>query len=111
MVATAPRPAENAGVGGIGNRFTEAVMEVVEQLGVRLCVNLGAFPAAVPHTRPVSLGATATTNELAERIGFLDGTFDIPAACSSWVSTTRPLTRARPSRTAAAAAGYIIDAT
>lgn len=65
------------------NRFTDAVMEVVEQLGVRLCVNLGAFPAAVPHTRPVSLGATATTNELAERIGFLDGTFDIPAGATA----------------------------
>ena len=65
------------------NRFTEALMELVDQLGVRLCVNLGAFPAAVPHTRPVSLGSTATTQELAERIGFLDGTFDIPAGATA----------------------------
>ena len=61
------------------NRFTEALMELVDQLGVRMCVLFGAFPAAAPHTRPVTLGATATTTELATRVGFIDASFDIPA--------------------------------
>jgi hypothetical protein len=59
--------------------FTAAIMELVDKLGVRMLVNLGAFPAPVPHTRPVSLGSTATTQDLAERIGYLDAAFEIPA--------------------------------
>jgi hypothetical protein len=59
--------------------FTKALMEVVDQTGVRMCVGLGAFPAPAPHTRPVTLGSTATSRDLAERVGFLDATFDIPA--------------------------------
>ena len=65
------------------NRFTDALMELVEQLGVRLCVNLGAFPAPVPHTRPLSLSSTATTQDLAERIGFVDASFEIPAGITA----------------------------
>jgi proteasome assembly chaperone (PAC2) family protein len=60
------------------HRFVGDLMEVVEQLDVRLCVGLGAFPAAAPHTRPVSIGATATTQELADEVGFLEATMDIP---------------------------------
>ncbi|HEX2578387.1 MAG TPA: PAC2 family protein, partial [Aquihabitans sp.] len=32
--------------------FTEAVVELAQDLGVRLVVGLGAYPATVPHTRP-----------------------------------------------------------
>jgi predicted ATP-grasp superfamily ATP-dependent carboligase len=63
--------------------FTSAVMEVVDKLGVTMLVNLGAFPAPAPHTRPVSLGSTATTQELAEKIGYLDASFEIPAGATA----------------------------
>lgn len=59
--------------------FLAALMEVVEQLNVRLCVGFGAFPAPTPHTRPVTLGATATTAELAGQDGFIEASFEIPA--------------------------------
>ena len=60
------------------NGFVSALMEVVERLDVRLCVGFGAFPAAAPHTRPVSIGATATTQTLADEVGYLEATMDIP---------------------------------
>jgi PAC2 family len=59
--------------------FVEAVVELADHLGARMCVCFGAFPAPAPHTRPVTLGSTATTRELADRVGFVDATFDIPA--------------------------------
>jgi proteasome assembly chaperone (PAC2) family protein len=60
------------------NGFVRALMEVVERLDVRLCVGFGAFPAAAPHTRPVSIGATATSQKLADEVGYLEATMDIP---------------------------------
>ena len=36
-------------------RFGAAVLQVVEQLGVRLTVNFHGIPMGVPHTRPVGL--------------------------------------------------------
>lgn len=36
-------------------RFTAAVREMVERLGVRLAVNFHGIPMGVPHTRPVGL--------------------------------------------------------
>ncbi len=60
------------------NAFVGALMEIVEKLDVRLCVGFGAFPAAAPHTRPVSIGATATSQELADEVGYLEATMDIP---------------------------------
>ena len=42
-------------------------------------MGLGAFPAPVPHTRPVRLASTATTQELAAQVGFVPGTIDVPA--------------------------------
>lgn len=59
--------------------FVAAITEISTQLNVRLCVGFGAFPAPVPHTRNVTLGSTATTAELAERVGFVEASFEIPA--------------------------------
>jgi predicted ATP-grasp superfamily ATP-dependent carboligase len=60
-------------------QFTTEVVALAGQLGVELVVGLGAFPAPVPHTRPVRLAATATTADLAQRVGFLAATIDVPA--------------------------------
>jgi proteasome assembly chaperone (PAC2) family protein len=59
--------------------FVRAVLDISERLGVRLCVGFGAFPAPAPHTRAVTLGSTATNDELAGQVGFVDATFEIPA--------------------------------
>jgi predicted ATP-grasp superfamily ATP-dependent carboligase len=60
-------------------QFTAEVVALGRQLGVELVIGLGAFPAPVPHTRPVRLSATATTPELAQAVGFLPATIEVPA--------------------------------
>ena len=59
--------------------FATAVADLAGVFGVSLVVGLGAFPAPVPHTRPSRLVSTATSTELAHRVGFLPGTIDVPA--------------------------------
>lgn len=58
--------------------FTRAVTGLALELGARMVVGLGAYPAAVPHTRPAQLSATASSPELARLVGFLPGTVDVP---------------------------------
>lgn len=61
------------------HQFTSEIVALSVRLGVELVVGLGAFPAPVPHTRPVRLVATATTRELADQVGYLPATIDVPA--------------------------------
>src|SRR5205823_13609122 len=58
--------------------FARAVGELAQQLGVRLFVAMGAFPAPVPHTRSSNLVATATSAELAAQVGVVKGSLDVP---------------------------------
>lgn len=66
--------------------FTNAVCDLAAAEGVRMAVALGAFPAPVPHTRPVRLAATATTPELANQIGFVPGTIEVPAGIAAAIA-------------------------
>lgn len=59
--------------------FVRAVVDLATQLGVRLVVGLGAYAAPVPHTRPVSLMAIATSAELGAQVGVVPGTTEMPA--------------------------------
>ncbi len=59
--------------------FTEALVDLASQLGVRLVVGLGAYPAPVPHSRPIRLATTASDTELAARAGDVHATLDVPA--------------------------------
>jgi predicted ATP-grasp superfamily ATP-dependent carboligase len=59
--------------------FTDDVVDLMGELGVGLVVGLGAYPAAVPHTRASRLSTSATTAELASRVGQVAGTLDVPA--------------------------------
>jgi predicted ATP-grasp superfamily ATP-dependent carboligase len=59
--------------------FAKAVVDLAESMEVSFVIGLGAYPAPVPHTRPVALASTASTPELARRIGFVRGTLDVPA--------------------------------
>lgn len=59
--------------------FTEAALELAQDFGTRMVVGLGAYPATVPHTRPVTLSITASNEDLASVSGLLRGTLDVPA--------------------------------
>jgi PAC2 family len=59
--------------------FCDAVVDLEMDLGVRLTVGLGAYPAPVPHTRPPRLAATASETALANRPGLVRATVDVPA--------------------------------
>ncbi|HTJ76810.1 MAG TPA: PAC2 family protein [Acidimicrobiales bacterium] len=59
--------------------FARAVAELAQMFGVRMVVGLGAFPAGVPHTRTARLAATASTAELANQVGVVSGTVEVPA--------------------------------
>lgn len=61
------------------NAFADAVLGLTVELGCAMQVGLGSYPAAAPHTRPVQLSATASTDELAARVGLVRGTVDVPA--------------------------------
>ena len=59
--------------------FARAVCDLAMEFDVRLLVNLGAYPAATPHTRAPHLTATATSAELSHQLGFLRTTVDVPS--------------------------------
>jgi predicted ATP-grasp superfamily ATP-dependent carboligase len=61
------------------HRFIAEVVGLASRLGVELVVGLGAFPAPVPHTRPVRLVGTSTNAELAARVGYLPSSIDVPS--------------------------------
>ena len=73
LVLTGPEPDM------LWRAFADAVVGLGVELGVRLVVGVGAFPAPVPHTRPVRLAAVAGNDELAERVGFMPGSIEVPA--------------------------------
>lgn len=58
--------------------FSDSVVGLAGELGVTMAIGLGAYPAAVPHTRPVRVVATASSPELAARVGTLDNDLEAP---------------------------------
>jgi proteasome assembly chaperone (PAC2) family protein len=65
--------------------WTAEVVALGARLGVEMVVGLGAFPAPAPHTRPVRLTATATSEELAGRVGYIPATIEVPAGAQAVV--------------------------
>jgi predicted ATP-grasp superfamily ATP-dependent carboligase len=59
--------------------FIGEVVQLTSRLEATLVIGLGAFPAPVPHTRPVRLVATSTEAELAGQVGYLPATIDVPS--------------------------------
>ena len=51
-------------------RFTENVVSVAQQLGVRMVITIGALLADVPHTRPVGITGIASDQALLARLGY-----------------------------------------
>ena len=63
--------------------FAEAVVDLCRQFGVKMVVGLGAYPAAVPHTRPTRLSCTAGSADLTERLDFVTATVEVPAGAQA----------------------------
>lgn len=59
--------------------FSKAAVDLALEFGSRLVVGLGAYPAATPHTRPTRVVSTATNQDLADLVGHLDGSAEVPA--------------------------------
>lgn len=58
--------------------FTRAVVDLALELGARMVIGLGAYPAPVPHTRPTKLAVTAGDPRLVGA-GMVRATIDVPA--------------------------------
>jgi hypothetical protein len=64
--------------------LADDVVALVHRFGARQWISLGAVPAAVPHTRPVPLMATASRDGLLrERGAGPDGLLRVPSAALS----------------------------
>jgi predicted ATP-grasp superfamily ATP-dependent carboligase len=61
------------------HQFIAEIVALSSRLGVEMVVGLGAFPAPVPHTRPVRLVGTSTDSELATKVGYLPASIDVPS--------------------------------
>lgn len=61
--------------------FVSSVVALCTELGVRMAVGLGAFPAPAPHTRPVKLAATAPeeSSSISAGMGVVQGAIEVPA--------------------------------
>ncbi|HET6663897.1 MAG TPA: PAC2 family protein, partial [Acidimicrobiales bacterium] len=57
------------------HQFTDEVVSLALDFGVRMCVGLGAYPFAAPHTRAPRIACTASTVGLADA-GFLRASLD-----------------------------------
>lgn len=56
--------------------FSDQVIELAVDLGTRLVIGLGAFPAPAPHTRPPLVAASASTPDLAT--GLVRSSVEVP---------------------------------
>lgn len=65
--------------------FVDVVTESVGRLGIRLAVGLGAFPAPIPHTRPLRVIGTAAKEgqHLLDVVGTVSGEIEVPAGISA----------------------------
>jgi proteasome assembly chaperone (PAC2) family protein len=59
-------------------RFTQAVVEVANELGARMVITLGALLADVPHSRPVNVTGLASDDALVEKLGFERTSYEGP---------------------------------
>ena len=63
--------------------FSEQVVDLAVDLGARLVIGFGAYPAPAPHTRPPLIAASASTAELAE--GLLRSSVEVPTGVQGMI--------------------------
>ncbi|NNE73707.1 MAG: PAC2 family protein [Acidimicrobiales bacterium] len=59
--------------------FIETVLWLIEKIDAVMVIGLGAYPAALPHTRPSRLACTASDPALIHSHSFTRATLDVPA--------------------------------
>jgi hypothetical protein len=65
------------------HRFTRLVGELATELAVRQMAHLGAYPFAVPHTRPARLSVSSPSQDVLARVPFLRSSIDVPGGVAS----------------------------
>ena len=65
--------------------FAAAVGSLGRRLGISMVIGLGAYPAAVPHTRPTRLSCTAGSSEMATRLEVVTASAEVPAGAQAVV--------------------------
>jgi proteasome assembly chaperone (PAC2) family protein len=63
--------------------FCDATVELAAQFEVSMMVGLGAYPIAVPHSRPSRLSVSASNETLAQRASYFRNSVDVPAGISA----------------------------
>jgi proteasome assembly chaperone (PAC2) family protein len=63
--------------------FSDQVVDLAHDLGTRLVIGLGAYPAPVPHTRAVQVAAAASSPELTE--GLVRSDVEAPSGVQSLI--------------------------
>ena len=65
------------------HRFTRIVGDIAVELGVSQMAHLGAYPFAVPHTRPARLSVSSPSEDVLARVPFLRSSIDVPAGIAA----------------------------
>jgi len=65
------------------HRFAATVADLAQQLAVTKMAALGAYPFAVPHTRPLNLSATSPSAEVIAELPFRTSSVDVPAGMAA----------------------------
>jgi hypothetical protein len=69
-------------------RFADAATELAVELGTRMVVGVGAYPFASPHTRPPRLSTSSADAALANSVGYLRNSVDVPAGMEAVLEHT-----------------------
>lgn len=67
------------------NAFSKSVIDLVERFGVTRTINVHGVPMGVPHTRPTTVTAHATDNELIGPQPQVMGTIQLPASMTALI--------------------------
>ncbi len=63
--------------------FSEQVVDLAVDLGARMVVGFGAYPAPVPHTRPPLVASSASSDDLAQ--GFIRNGAEVPSGVQAMI--------------------------
>ena len=59
-------------------RYSQAIVDVAQEIDARMVITLGSLLADVPHTRPVSISGIASDAELVDKLGYEHTSYEGP---------------------------------
>jgi hypothetical protein len=65
------------------HRFTRVVGALATELGVSKMAHFGAYPFAVPHTRPARISVSSPSYDVLAKVPFLRSSIDVPAGVAA----------------------------